>query len=83
MQDATSSVNLWRQIVRPGAVHGRDRRPKARLFEDGYNSCDPAMAARFVDWAEHNGIQIQYIQPGKPNQNGLLSGSIAFTVAKC
>ncbi len=42
------------------------------MFEDGYNGCDPATAARFVDWAERNGIQIQYIQPDKPNQNAFI-----------
>lgn len=26
----------------------------------------------FVDWCTNNGIAIRYIQPGKPNQNGLI-----------
>jgi putative transposase len=39
-------------------------------------------AARFVDWAAHNGIQIQYIQAGKPNQNAFIERFIAPTVRK-
>ena len=26
----------------------------------------------FVDWCEANGVEIRYIQPGKPNQNAYI-----------
>jgi putative transposase len=45
------------------------RRLPRKLRVDNGPECT---AARFVDWAEHNGIQIQYIQPGKPNQNAFI-----------
>jgi putative transposase len=30
------------------------------------------IAAEFYDWCEHNGIDVVYIQPGKPQQNGFV-----------
>ncbi len=30
------------------------------------------IAAEFYDWCKHNGIEVVYIQPGKPQQNGFV-----------
>jgi putative transposase len=30
------------------------------------------LSGEFVSWAEANGMKIQYIQPGKPNQNAYI-----------
>jgi len=38
---------------------------------------DPELiAAEFYDWCENNGIEVVYIQPGKPQQNGFVERSM-------
>ncbi len=42
--------------------------PKAIRMDNG-----PEMtSAKFVSWAEQHGIELRYIQPGKPNQNAFV-----------
>jgi putative transposase len=43
-------------------------KPKAIRMDNG-----PEMtSAKFVSWAERHGIELRYIQPGKPNQNAFV-----------
>lgn len=43
-------------------------RPAAIRCDNGPEIC----AQAFVDWCRHHGIEIRYIQPGKPNQNAFI-----------
>ena len=43
-------------------------KPKAIRMDNG-----PEMTSeKFVSWAEQHGIELRYIQPGKPNQNAFV-----------
>ncbi len=43
-------------------------KPRAIRMDNG-----PEMtSAKFVSWAEQHGIELRYIQPGKPNQNAFV-----------
>lgn len=43
-------------------------RPQAIRCDNGPEIC----AQAFVDWCRYQGIEIRYIQPGKPNQNAFI-----------
>ncbi len=43
-------------------------RPGAIRCDNGPEVC----AQAFADWCRHHGIEIRYIQPGKPNQNAFI-----------
>jgi putative transposase len=43
-------------------------RPQAIRCDNGPEIC----AQAFVDWCRYHGIEIRYIQPGKPNQNAFI-----------
>lgn len=55
-------IRVLRELVE---VYGR---PDAIRLDNG-----PEFTAEaFVDWAKDNGIELRYIQPGKPNQNAFI-----------
>jgi putative transposase len=55
-------VRVMEQLVE---VYGK---PQAIRMDNG-----PEMTSQaFTDWAEQNGIQLLFIQPGKPNQNAFI-----------
>ena len=41
------------------------------------------LADRFARWCTDRGIALRYIQPGQPNQNAFVEGSIGPSVMKC
>ena len=42
--------------------------PKAIRLDNGPELC----AQTFVDWCREHGVELRYIQPGKPNQNAYI-----------
>ena len=42
--------------------------PRAIRLDNGPELC----AEAFVQWCRLNAVELRYIQPGKPNQNGLI-----------
>jgi putative transposase len=59
---ATRVVRVMNQVVE---VYGR---PDAIRLDNG-----PELTADvFVQWAEEQGVELRFIQPGKPNQNALI-----------
>ncbi len=36
------------------------------------DNCPEMTSAKFISWAEQQGIELRYIQPGKPNQNAFI-----------
>jgi putative transposase len=60
-----SSVRLTRVLSELVAVYGK---PQAIRLDNG-----PEMTAdAFTDWAKAMGIELRFIQPGKPNQNAFI-----------
>ncbi len=54
-------------------------KPQAVRMDNG-----PEMTpAKFVSWADHQGIELRYIQPGEPNQNALVERFNKSVWQKC
>lgn len=59
---AEKVIGFMEQII------ARRGKPKVIRVDNGPEYC----ATAFCQWCERNGIRIQYIQPGKPMQNGFI-----------
>ena len=60
-----NGLRVGRELSRPVDLHGP---PSFIVCDNGTEFTSMAM----FDWAQRSGIALQFIQPGKPSQNGFI-----------